>query len=560
MPSQQSDFTPVIAMLAEKGTGPVRAQRPAYVDLLPPCNNACPAGENVQAWLGLAQAGRYREAWETILRDNPLPGVHGRVCYHPCETGCNRGALDSAVGIHAVERFLGDLAAAQGWTFPVTAAPSGKRILVVGSGPSGLSAAFHLARSGHAVEIREASPVPGGMMHFGIPAYRLPRADLMTEVHRIESMGVRMTLNHNVTDLLAEQAEGRFDAVFLGIGTQIGKRIDIPARDAARVFTAVSLLHGTEAGVAPKLGRRVVVYGAGNTAMDAARTARRLGAEEALIVFIMDRPHMEARAFEADEAEAEGIKIKWLSSIRDIGESALTIEHMKMDHQGRPQPTGQFETLSASSVVLALGQQSDSGFLRNLPGLVFAADGTLSVDAGMMTGRAGIFAGGDMVAGDRTVTAAVGQGKKAARHIDAWLRGVVPHETIRHPVVAFDQLSLPIYADAPRSVQGVLAEEERLARGFAEITSGLSEAAARHEARRCLSCGNCFECDNCQAACPEIAIVKLGPSHGYRIDLDLCTGCAVCVEQCPCHAMEMVAEAAPAPAYAREAVPREAVQ
>src|ERR1700728_146257 len=302
MTSLQNDFTPVIDLLRERGTGPVREQRPIYVDLMPPCNSACPAGENIQAWLDLAQAGKYRDAWETILHDNPFPAVHGRVCYHPCETSCNRGQLDSSVNIHSVERFLGDMAAQRKWTLRVTAPASGKRILVIGGGPSGLSAAYHLARGGHAVEIRDAGEMPGGMMHFGIPAYRLPRADLMTEIQRIESMGVKITLNHKVEDPLIEQTEGKFDAVFVAIGAQIGKRIDIPARDASHVLTAINLLHDTETGEAPMLGRRVIVYGAGNTAMDAARTAKRLGAEETLIVYHRDRAHMAARAFEADEA------------------------------------------------------------------------------------------------------------------------------------------------------------------------------------------------------------------------------------------------------------------
>jgi NADPH-dependent glutamate synthase beta subunit-like oxidoreductase len=544
MPARQSDFTPVIDLLREKGSGPVRAQRPVYVDLLPPCNSACPAGENVQAWLDLAQAGKYREAWETILRDNPFPAVHGRVCYHPCETRCNRGELDSAVSVHAVERFLGDLAAEQAWTAPAPAAPSGKRVLVVGAGPSGLSAAYHLARHGHAVEIRDAGPLPGGMLHFGIPAYRLPRDDLMTEVSRIAAMGVTITVNHKVEDLLAEQREGGFDAVFIAIGAQIGNRIDIPARDAARVVDAITLLHEVETGDAPRLGRRVVVYGGGNTAIDAARTARRLGADEALIVYRRDRAHMGAQAFEADAALSEGIKIKWLSTIKDIGESELTVETMKLDENGRPQPTGQFETLSADSVVLALGQHTDSGFLKNVPGIVFTADGMVIVDAGMMTGRAGIFAGGDMVPSERTVTAAVGHGKKAARHVDGWLRGIPAQAVVKHPTVAFHQLNLPIYADAPPSVQGELSLSARLNDGFSEITAGLSEAEAHYEARRCLSCGNCFECDQCYAACPEVAIVKLGPGNRYRYDFDRCTGCAVCAEQCPCHAIEMIPEPA----------------
>jgi formate dehydrogenase (NADP+) beta subunit len=542
MTSMLKDFTPVIDLLREKGTGPVREQRPIYVDLMPPCNSACPAGENIQAWLDLAQAGKYREAWETILRDNPFPAVHGRVCYHPCETSCNRGQLDSAVNIHSVERFLGDMAAKQGWTLPVATLASGKRILVIGGGPSGLSAAYHLARAGHTVEIRDAGEMPGGMMHFGIPAYRLPRVDLMTEIQRIESMGVKITLNHKVEDLLVEQTEGKFDAVYVAIGAQIGKRIDIPSRDASRVLTAVNLLHGAETGEAPKLGRRVIVYGAGNTAMDAARTAKRLGADEAMIVFIMDRPHMEAHEFEANEALSEGIKIKWLTSIREIDENDMVVERMEMDPQGKPQPTGRFETLSANSVVLALGQQSDSGFLRNLAGVVLTADGNIVVDAGMMTGRPGIFAGGDTVRGDRTVTSAVGHGKKAARHIDAWLRGDVLRVAVKHPAIGFEQLNLPIFADALASVQRELPAKERLTHGFEETTAGLNEADARHEAKRCLSCGNCFECDQCFAACPEQAILKLGPGRGYDYNYDICTGCGVCFEQCPCHAIEMTPE------------------
>ena len=544
MTARQSDFTPVIDMLIEKGTGPIRDKRPVYADLLPPCNNACPAGENVQAWLDLAQAGNFEQAWRTILRDNPFPAVHGRVCYHPCETSCNRSEFDSAVSIHAVERFLGDLATAQGWTPDPPAASSGRRILVVGGGPSGLSAAYHLARLGHAVELHEAGPLPGGMLHFGIPAYRLPRAELMKEIARIEAMGVKIILNHKVEDIVAEQRDGGFDAVFIAIGTQIGKKIDIPARDAAKVIDAIQLLHDVETGEAPKLGRRVIIYGGGNTAMDAARMARRLGAEETLIVYRRDRAHMPAQAFEADEALSEGVKIKWLSTIKDIGEGALTVETMRLDQSGRPQPTGEFETLSADSVVLALGQQTDCGFLRNAPGIAFTADDLVIVDSAMMTGRPGVFAGGDMAPGPRSVTAAVGHGKKAARAIDAFLRGAAVQTPAKRPIATFDLLHLPIYADAPPSVQTELSLAARLADGFAETTAGLSEAQAHYEARRCLSCGNCFECDQCYAACPEQAIVKLGPGRRYLFDYALCTGCAVCFEQCPCHAIEMNPEPA----------------
>ncbi len=312
MITKPSDMTPIVDLTRLNGTGSVRFRRPVYVDLLPTCSHACPAGEQVQAWLALAQAGRYREAWETLVRDNPMPAVHGRVCYHPCEQACNRGELDAPVSIHAVERFLGDLATQEGWPLPIDAPPTGKRILVIGAGPSGLSAAYRLARAGHAVEIRDAGSMPGGMMQFGIPAYRLPREVLQHEIARIAAMGVTIVTNHRVTDLTAEKDAGRFDAVYLAIGAGIGKHVDVPARDAARVLDAVSLLHDAQTDGGARLGRRVVVYGGGNTAMDAARTAKRLGADEALIVYRRDRAHMPAQAFEADEAEEEGVRFKWL--------------------------------------------------------------------------------------------------------------------------------------------------------------------------------------------------------------------------------------------------------
>jgi NADPH-dependent glutamate synthase beta subunit-like oxidoreductase len=546
MSDRHPDMSPPVDMTRRQATGPARVAHPVYANLLPPCNGACPAGEDIQGWLALAQAGTDRKAWEHLVRDNPMPSVHGRVCYHPCETSCNRAELDNSVSIHSIERYLGDCATAGNWPLPVTGKPSGKRVLVVGAGPSGLSAAYHLARMGHQVEVHEAGPLPGGMLHFGIPAYRLPRDVLMQEIGRIEAMGVKIVLNHKVEDLLAEEAAGGFDAVFVAIGAQAGRHIGIPARDAAHVVTAISLLHDVGAGLAPKIGRQVVIYGAGDTAMDAARTAKRLGATDALIVFFSDRAHMEAHAFEAAEALSEGVKIKWLSSIRDIDAEALTVEVMALDDKGIPQPTGKFETLQADSVILALGQQAESGFLAGIPGIVVKPDGTVLVGPDMMTGHPGIFAGGDMVPSTRTVTTATGHGKKAARHIDGWLRGQAFVAAPKHQGVAFSDLHLPIYSDAVPSHE--IEIPPALREGFAEVTAGLTQAEALHEAKRCLSCGNCFECDNCFAACPETAIVKLGPTRGYSIDMALCTGCSVCVEQCPCNAMAMVPEIASAPA------------
>jgi len=541
MSTRLRDFTPAVDLTVSGGTGPVRHQRPLYVTLTPPCSNACPAGEDIRGWLAEAQAGNYRRAWEILTADNPLPTVHGRVCYHPCEDGCNRREVDAPVSIHAVERFLGDTALAEGWPLAPPAPPSGRRVLVVGAGPSGLSAAYHLTRLGHEVEIREAGPVAGGMMHFGIPAYRLPREELAREVARIVDYGVRIVTDHKVTDLVREREEGRFDAVFLAIGAGLGKRVDIPARDSARILDAVSMLHDTSAGHPPLLGRRVVVYGGGNTAMDAARTARRLGAADTLIVYRRDREHMPAHAFEADEAIEEGVKIRWLTTITDISANELTVERMELDADGKPRPTGEFETLSADAVVLALGQRTESSFLRGVSGIDFTPDGAVRVGPDLMTGAEGIFAGGDMVPGDQSVTVAVGHGKRAARHIDAWLRGGSYREPARPEVVGFDKLHLPVYSDAEQARQQVLDAKRRI-ESFSEIIAGLSEAEARYEAQRCYSCGDCYECDNCLAACPEQAIIKLGKGKRYEFDYSRCTGCAVCFEQCPCHAIEMIPE------------------
>lgn len=521
-----------------EGTGALRTQIPQYVDFLPPCNSACPAGENIQAWLALAQAGQYAEAWQKLVEENPLPAVHGRVCYHPCEDHCNRSSIDTPVSIHAIERFLGDKALEEGWQINLAIPNSGKKVLIIGGGPSGISAAYHLRRAGHEVEIREAGPVLGGMMHFGIPPYRLPRNILDAEIQRIVNLGIKVTLNHKVENLLAEKEAGSFDAVFVAVGAHLSKKVDIPSRDAGQILDALTFLKDTETGNAPKLGRKVAIYGGGNTAMDAARVAKRLGYEP-LIIYRRDREHMPAHSFEADEALAEGVKINWLRTIKEINEQEIRVEVMEVNAEGKPVGTGQFETLEADALILALGQDSDISFLKNIPDIRFDNDGRVVVGLDMMTGAEGVFAGGDMVPSERTVTVAVGHGKKAARHIDAYLRGTSYQKPAKHPQVGFERLHIWYKTFAPQSPQPQVAEEIRV-QDFREVLGGLSEAAARFEAQRCLSCGNCFECDGCYGACPEDAVIKLGKGKRYRFDLSKCTGCAVCFEQCPCHAIEMV--------------------
>jgi 2-oxoacid:acceptor oxidoreductase delta subunit (pyruvate/2-ketoisovalerate family) len=533
--------------LANK-TGSWRTERPVYRDLLPPCNNACPAGENIQAWLFEAEEGGagYEAAWRKLMEDNPFPAIMGRVCYHPCETACNRAQLDSAVGINAVERFLGDEAIAQGWTVTADAAASGKRVLVVGAGPSGLSAAYHLARLGHEVTVRDSEPEAGGMMRFGIPRYRLPREILDAEVARIVGLGVTLELGVKVTDVLGAIRDEGFDAVFLAVGAHIGKRAYVPAGEAARILDAVAVLHSMEGEEQPLLGRRVAVYGGGNTAMDVARTAKRLGAEDAVVVYRRTRDRMPAHDFEVEEAEEEGVRMKWLSTVKRAEAGVLTIERMELDETGFPQPTGEVEELEADSLVLALGQESDLALLDGVTGIE-VEDGVVQVGPNLMTGHEGIFAGGDMVPAERTVTVAVGHGKKAARHIDAWLRGGAYDGAPRHGLAEFDGLNTWYYTDAPRSVQPTL-ELARRRSTFEEVVGGLDETTALFEARRCLSCGNCFDCDNCFGVCPDNSVLKLegrdrvAAGRGYAFDYDFCKGCGICVAECPCGAIEMVPE------------------
>ena len=520
-------------------TGTWRVERPVYVDRLPPCNDACPAGENIQGWLYHAESGDYETAWRKLMEDNPLPAVMGRVCYHPCQTACNRGKLDEEVGINSVEHFLGDLALDKGW-IPEPAADTGKTALIIGAGPSGLSAAYHLRRLGHAVTIYEAGANPGGMMRYGIPKYRLPREVLDAEIRRIEAMGVEIVLNHKVDDLATVLGDKSFDAVFLAIGAEIGKRAYIPAGESARILDAVSFLHSMEGQAPPLLGRRVAIYGGGNTAMDAARTAKRLGATDAVVVYRRTRDRMPAHDVEVEEAVEEGVEMRWLSTVKHADAGKLLLEKMTLDEKGMPAPTGEFEELEADSLILALGQEVDLELLRNVEDVV-VADGVVQVDRNMMTGVPGLFAGGDMVPGERTVTVGIGHGKLAAANIDAWLRGTTYSRGERHEIAGFDLLNTWYYSDAPQTVRAKLDVARRRST-FDEVIQGLDESNALFEARRCLSCGNCFECDNCYGVCPDNSVIKLAPGLRYEFDYDYCKGCGICAQECPCGAIKMVPE------------------
>ncbi len=523
-------------------TGAWRTERPEYVQRVAPCGNACPAGEDVRSWLYDAESGEagYEAAWRRIMATNPFPAVCGRVCYHPCETACNRGNLDDAVGINSVERFLGDLALSEGWTVEASAAPTGRRVLVVGAGPGGLSAAYHLTLRGHAVTVRDSATEAGGMMRYGIPKYRLPREVLDAEIDRLVALGVTLELDRPVTDLDAEMADGGWDAAFLAVGAQLGHRTYLPAASAARVLDAVALLHGLAEGERPLLGRRVAVYGGGNTAVDAARTARRLGASDAVVVYRRTRDRMPAHPDEVSQAEDEGVVFRWLSTIERVDEEGLVVEEMELDDTGFPQPTGRTERLAADSVVLALGQDTDLSLLGASPAL-HVTKGSVDVDTRLATSHPAVFAGGDVVAGERSVTVAIGHGRKGAEGIDDYLAGRTPTPEQPVDLAPYEALNTWYFEDAPRTHRDRL-ELVRRSSTFDEVVHGLDADSALFEARRCLSCGSCFSCDNCFAMCPDNAIIKLGPPGEYAIDLDYCKGCGLCVQECPAGAITLVPE------------------
>jgi NADPH-dependent glutamate synthase beta subunit-like oxidoreductase len=344
-----------------------------------------------------------------------------------------------------------------------------------------------------------------------------------------------------VTDLKKAMENEGFDAAFLAVGAQVGRRAYLPAGSAAHVIDAVTMLHGLEEGERPLLGRRVAVYGGGNTAIDAARTARRLGAEEAVIVYRRTRDRMPAHDTEVREAEDEGVLFRWLTTIKQVDDGVLRVERMELDDSGFPQPTGVVDDLAADSLVLALGQDTDLSLLDGLDDVV-VVDGVVQVDASLMSGHPGVFAGGDMVPGERSVTVGIGHGRRAAEHVDAWLSKKAAPPDAERPQAEFDRLNTWYFADAPRTHRPTL-EAVRRQSTFDEVVQGLDSSNALYEARRCLSCGTCFSCDNCYGVCPDNAVLKIGrPGEKYLIDLDYCKGCGLCAAECPSGAIDMVPE------------------
>ncbi|HMX78854.1 MAG TPA: NAD(P)-binding protein [Ferruginibacter sp.] len=544
-----TDITkPVDLLTHAEGTGPLRFRRPVYMDFMPPCNSACPAGENIQAWLAQAQSGNYFEAFQVLVEDCPFPAIMGRVCVKPCETGCNRNHIDKTINIHAVERYIGDEAIRQKWPIQYVAYDTKKRVLVIGAGPSGLSAAYHLARLGHTVEVYEAGSEPGGLLRTGIPDYRLPKDILDAEINRILRMGVTIRVNRRVEDVLTEKQAGNFDAVYVSIGAQRIHQEDFKHDNSVPIIDAFSFFRESHANPAPYTKKKVLIYGGNKLAMYIARIIKRFGSD-ASVYFYGDQKMMPAYDYETEDALAEGVDVQRLRSISRIENKKVVLEIMKVE-KGKAVGTGEFEIVEADVLINANKQETDSGLLQNASDIKINEDGTVVIDAQRMAAE-GIFAGGDMLPGEnRSATIAIGHGKKAARYINGYLSQNPYAKPDKHQTASFKKLHMWYKTDAPQKEQDKLAPAEAV-KSFDEVIHGLSEAEARFEAQRCLSCGNCFECDGCFGACPEDAIIKLGKGNRYKFNYEACTGCAVCYEQCPCHAIEMIPEPVNAVSHAK---------
>jgi NADPH-dependent glutamate synthase beta subunit-like oxidoreductase/Pyruvate/2-oxoacid:ferredoxin oxidoreductase delta subunit len=541
-------------------TGTWRAALPRHVQAPSPCHQACPVNGDIAEWIGLARERDFRGAWDVLTRHNPFPAIAGRICHHPCETACNRVGYDESLSICKLERFVGDLAIARGWTFEAAAVERRERVAIVGGGPSGLAAAFQLRRMGYRVTLVEARNELGGLMRHGIPSYRLARDVLDAEIARIVAMGVDVRHGEKPATLEAWEAlRATHDAVYVATGAQKQKRL--PALDYGKpwVVDGAAWLAAANAGSPPALGRRLVVIGGGSAALDAARSARRAG-HDVTILALEHRSQMPAQREEVDEALEEGIALvdgAMLVRAHEEG-GALRIECTRVRFEPGAR-RGQFAVapvegsefaLSADAIVTSIGQDPDLAAL----GRAYPRDGALvAVDASQATGVDGTWAGGDVASMARYVTDAIGQGKRAALAIDRALRGrageppgngsrhtVTPLATARDEIVPLAAIATHYHPKLARAAARRLDAAERLGSGD-EVQLGFDVEQALAETTRCFSCGTCIHCDNCVVVCPDLALERA--DGGYRVLGDYCKGCGLCVKECPTGSMDMVEEA-----------------
>ena len=543
-------------------TGTWRVERPVHRHGVAPCHGACPAGEDAQAYLALVEEERFRQAWQTLVAANPLPAITGRVCHHPCEGACNRGQYDEAIAIHNVERFLGDRALAEGWDYPLSApASDAPQVAVVGAGPAGLSAAYHLLRRGLRVTLFEALPEAGGLLRTAIPAYRLPKPVLDGELGRLLDVGIEFRAEHLLgRDMALDELQAQFGAVFLAPGTQRSREWSIDGATPGDLRIGLDLLkEWMEVGEVPEWSS-VAIVGAGNTAVDLARVLKRAGVGEVHIIShkAIPAPHvppedtMPAIPREITQALEEGVVIHEHRGVQRLilrGERVIGVEmvHMKKlpakdGHLHRVAFEGTETLLHVEQVIPAIGQIVDP---QGLEGLLGEGDYFRVDEWGAFPEREGLFTGGD-ARGDRgTVSEAIGDGRRAAQAMAAHLRGQALPQLERSAPLPYEQINLHYFEHAPRPVEPILPPEQRGA-ACEEIEQGLGMREVVDEGVRCFSCGNCFACDNCWTLCPDAAVLKTKEiardgSH-YVFDYDYCKGCGLCAHECPCGYIEMQPE------------------
>ncbi len=518
-------------------TGTWRYLRPIYEEKMSPCNNACPAGTNIQGFIHLIRERKFVEAWRLIKETNPLPGVCGRVCPHPCELECNRRKYDEAISIHALERLAADSAFNEEASEELRLPRRKERIAIVGSGPAGLSCAYFLAKEGYQVTVFEALSAVGGMLRVGIPKYRLPREVLDKEIANIEALGVSFKTNSKIQDIRELKD---YDAVVVAIGAQKSRRLNIPGEDVAGVISGMEFLKEVNLDGKTQIGKNVIIIGGGNTAIDAARSALRLGAKSTLI-YRRSREEMPAIEEEVEAASKEGVEIIYLASPTKIIAQAgrvSEVEFVKMrlgepDETGRKRPIpieGSEFTRQADTVIAALGEEADLSLLPK--GLELSESG-VNFD-GMQ-----VFGGGDVVTLAGRVVDAIASGRRTANAIVRYFQGGEPESKPVKKLVSFENINTAYFPHQAAVKPSELPLAERTS-GFAEINLGISIEDGVREAERCFSCGVCRQCDNCLNFCPEVAVSRRNST--YEINYDYCKGCGICATECPGNVISLVEE------------------
>lgn len=539
-----SDFPYMPASLSDtlyNKTGSWRTFRPVHRNKIPPCNHACPTNENIQRYIYLILKGKLEEAYRVIMEDNPMPSITGRVCFHPCETACNREKFDRAISIHFIERFLGDfgLKIKEKWDI----VDRKEKIGIIGSGPAGLACAYHLRRKGYRVKVFEAESMLGGLLRYGIPSYRLPKDILDAEIRKLEEMGIEFEANYKVDsphDLL-----GRFDAVFVGIGATLSTSMGVEGEDTDGVIKGIEFLKRVNKGERVELGKKVAVIGGGNTAIDSARTALRLGSE-VKILYRRSRAEMPAIPSEVEDAESEGIEIEFLVAPSKIlsengrlkGIECIRMELGEPDESGRRRPVpikGSEFVILLDNVISAIGERVDLGFFDGLETTKWGVKG----DYFGRTSSERIFVGGDCLTGPSTVVEALGAGKRAAMAIDHFLRGEPLPAPGEVKPVEFERLNLNYFKKKNRIEPEKLEPFERI-NNFEEVWKGFKKEELISECERCFSCGVCNGCDNCWVFCPDVSIIRNGEE--YSVNYDYCKGCGICAKECPRSVIDMEEE------------------